>query len=229
MTSAYDLVIFDCDGVLVDSEMLSARVLMSMMASAGMPITFEDFRLDFLGRSFANAAERARQRFNKPLPADFQEAYRGRLLAEISDHLRPMTGVETVLSSLQLPYCLATSSSPQRLEASLRTTGLAAYFDGRCTTASEVKMGKPAPDIFLLAAQKQGVSPDKCVVIEDSEMGVRAAQAASMEVWHFAGGAHLKTGYALPNDVQINRVIADMGELLLQFQNLGVCKARAGV
>jgi HAD superfamily hydrolase (TIGR01509 family) len=221
----FDLIIFDCDGVLVDSEMLSAGVLMGMMEEEGLPITVEAFRSDFLGRSFASAAERASKRFNKALPDDFQQRYRSRLLARMSESLKPMEGVQDVLSTLQLPYCLATSSSPQRLQLSLSVTGLNHSFDGLCTTASEVENGKPAPDVFLLAAERMGVAPSRCLVLEDSEMGVRAARAAGMQVWHFAGGAHVKAGYALPPDVTVNRVIVSMGELLSVFRASGICAA----
>ena len=105
-------VIFDCDGVLVDSEMLSAGVLMEMMAEIELPITPEIFRSDFLGRSFAAAALRAEQRFGRPLPADFQTNYRSRLLRRMAADLQPMTGVRALLQRMQAPFCLATSSSP---------------------------------------------------------------------------------------------------------------------
>lgn len=219
----FDLVIFDCDGVLVDSEMLSAKVLMGMMEEAGLPITVDTFRTDFLGRSFASAAEQAGKRFGRALPIDFQERYRSRLLAEMKLHLQAMDGVEAVLADLLLPCCLATSSSPQRLELSLSVSGLTHYFAGRCTTASEVKNGKPAPDVFLLAAERMGVPPQRCVVLEDSEMGVRAARAAGMTVWHFAGGAHIRAGYILPQDVNVDRVIPDMATLHQVFAASGIC------
>ena len=222
-TRNFDLVIFDCDGVLVDSEMLSAKVLMGMMEEEGLPITVEIFRTDFLGRSFANAAERAGKRFGRPLPPDFQERYRSRLLAEMARSLQAMSGVQDVLANMRLPFCLATSSSPQRLALSLSVSGLERYFHGLCTTASEVKNGKPAPDVFLLAAERMGVLPQRCLVLEDSEMGVRAAHAADMHVWHFAGGAHIKAGYELPADIAVDSVIPDMATLRQQFVASGVC------
>lgn len=213
VNSKQHLIIFDCDGVLVDSEMLSASVLMGMMAEVGLPITPEIFRRDFLGRSFASAAKRTEERFGRPMPDDFQLQYRERLLARMSEELQPMGGVRALLDKLRNPYCLATSSSPPRLELSLRVTGLAPYFQGRAFTASEVKNGKPAPDLCLYAAAKMGVAPEACLVIEDSEMGVRAARAAGMKVWHFTGGAHVKQGYRLPGDLLPDRVVADMAEL----------------
>jgi HAD superfamily hydrolase (TIGR01509 family) len=218
----FDLVIFDCDGVLVDSEMLSANVLMGMMAEEDLPITVEMFRTDFLGRSFANASEQAAKRFGRPLPDDFQERYRSRLLAEMSQSLQAMDGVQHVLRGLQVPFCLATSSSPQRLALSLSVSGLAVHFEGLCTTASEVAHGKPAPDVFLLASKRMQVPASRCLVVEDSEMGVRAARAAGMAVWHFAGGAHIRSGYALPADVPVDRVVANMAELAEAFGATGL-------
>lgn len=216
-------VIFDCDGVLVDSEGLSASVLMGMMAEIGLPITDEIFRKDFLGRSFANAAARVLERFGRPMPDDFQMRYRDRLLRRMRQDLLPMAGVVDVLASMSVPYCLATSSSPQRLAMSLAVTGLQSYFEGRCSTASEVENGKPAPDLFLLAARRMEARPGDCLVIEDSEMGVRAAQAAGMPVWHFRGGVHVKLGYDLPDGLAADRQVADMSELHRIFVAAGIC------
>lgn len=220
-------VIFDCDGVLVDSEMLSAGVLMGMMAEIGLPITDEIFRADFLGRSFASAAARAEIRFGRAMPEDFQLRYRDRLLARMREALTPMPGVFAVLDALAAPYWLATSSSPQRLAVSLEVTGLAPYFKGRCSTASEVARGKPEPDLFLYAARKLAVAPEQCLVLEDSEMGLQAARAAGMTVWHFAGGSHIRRGDVLPDNAKPDRVIADMTELRSAFAELGLCQNAA--
>lgn len=216
------LVIFDCDGVLVDSEMLSAGVLMGMMTEEGYPLTEDAFRADFLGRSFAAAALRARERFGRPLPEDFESRYRDRLFATLEAELKPMAGVAQVLEALRVPFCLATSSSPRRLALSLGASGLAHFFEGRCFTASEVQKGKPAPDLFLHAAANMGVVPERCLVIEDSELGVRAGLAAGMEVWHFTGGCHMQAGYRLPDTVTPHRVVAGMAELGAGFRDLGL-------
>lgn len=218
-----DLVVFDCDGVLVDSEMLSAAVLMQMMAEEQLPITPEVFRSDFLGRNFASAARKTEERFGRPLPHDFQLRYRDRLLERIRLELKPMAGIAAVLKALKANYCLATSSSPPRLALSLSVTGLACYFEGRAFTASDVKNGKPAPDLCLHAARMMNADPTACLVIEDSEIGIRAAQAAGMRVWHFAGGAHIRAGYKLPQAVTPERTIADAGDLLRGLRELGLC------
>ena len=220
--AAPELVIFDCDGVLVDSEMLSAGMLMAMMTEEGFPLSEEAFRADFLGRSFAAAALRARERFGRPLPEDFENRYRDRLFAKLEAELKPMDGVAEVLAALRVPFCLATSSSPRRLALSLHAAGLAHFFEGRCFTASEVQKGKPAPDLFLLAAARMGVVPAQCLVIEDSELGVRAGLAAGMEVWHFAGGCHVRAGYGLPDGIRTARAVPGMRELGQAFRELGL-------
>lgn len=216
------LVIFDCDGVLVDSEMLSAGVLMGMMTEEGFPLTEEAFRSDFLGRSFAAAALRAKERFGRALPQDFEGRYRDRLFARLEAELKPMEGVSEVLAGLRVPFCLATSSSPRRLALSLRASGLTSFFEDRCFTASEVQKGKPAPDLFLHAAARMGVAPAHCLVIEDSELGVRAGLAAGMAVWHFAGGCHVRAGYRLPEEVRPERVFEAMPALGHAFRELGL-------
>jgi beta-phosphoglucomutase-like phosphatase (HAD superfamily) len=121
-----------------------------------------------------------------------------------------------------VPFCLATSSSPQRLAVTLSATGLAGHFEGRCFTASEVARGKPAPDLFLHAARGMGVDPRTCLVIEDSELGVRAALAAGMAVCHFAGGAHVRAGYRLPPELRPDHVAGSMGELASIFRKFGL-------
>lgn len=213
----FALVIFDCDGVLVDSEMLSASVLTAMLAEEGFAISPEIFRSDFLGRSFASASARARDRFGRPLPEDFEPRYRLRLKDRMREALQPMPGVRDMLAAIRdasIPFCLATSSSPQRLAVSLEVTGLTDHFAGCSFTATEVKAGKPAPDLFLHAAARMGAEPRGCLVIEDSEMGVRAGLSAGMTVWHFRGGAHIKAGYELPEDVTPHGSVNDMTSLL---------------
>ncbi len=217
------LVIFDCDGVLVDSEMMSAGVLMGMMEEIGLPITSEIFRSDFLGRSFGSAALRVAERFGRPMPDDFQLKYRDRLLARMRATLKPMAGVEKVLRHMSVPYCLATGSSPQRLKVSLQETDLEHFFLSRAYTASEVKHGKPAPDLLLHAAKTMSADPAHCLVIEDSVMGIEAARNAGMEVWHFAGGAHFKDGYSLPVDARPQRALDSMDALHEAFVSIGVC------
>jgi HAD superfamily hydrolase (TIGR01509 family) len=216
-------IIFDCDGVLVDSEMLSAGVLMQLMAEIGLPITEDIFRRDFLGRSFASASARVADRFGRGMPVDFQATYRARLLHKMRAELKPMPGVERVLNLIKVPYWLATGSSPARLAVSLETTGLENWFKGKSSTASEVMNGKPSPDLFHHAAAKLKTGERNCLVIEDSEMGILAAQAAGMAVWHFTGGSHFAGGYRLSPHVSADRTVASMDELATAFTERGLC------
>lgn len=216
-------VIFDCDGVLVDSEMLSAGVLKEMMAEHDMPLSVAMFRDLFLGRSFANGKARVKTVLNFDLPDDFENQYRERLFVELTQKLRAMPGIEDILSSLRVPYCVATGSSPRRLELSLDVTGLSKYFNGNRFTSSEVTHGKPAPDLCYYAAEKMNMRHQNCLVIEDSEMGILAAKAAGMEVWHFAGGAHIKAGYHLPENLTVAKAFVDMPSLRSALIDIRLC------
>lgn len=189
--ASIDLVIFDCDGVLIDSEIISAQMLIAELATLGVRIDLDYVAQHFLGRSYPTVMAQIRTDFALALPPSFEAVYRARLLAEFERSLTVMPHVQSVLERMTLPYCIATSSSPGRVEHSLRLTGLWPLCDGRVFTASEVARGKPAPDLFLHAAGRMGADPARCLVIEDSLTGIRAAHAAGMAVWRFAGGSHL--------------------------------------
>ncbi len=220
---AFALVIFDCDGVLVDSEVLSARVLKQMLAEIDIPITDDIFRSDFLGRSFASASAKLKARTGRDLPENFAPGYFVRLNALFATELKPMPGVERVLKALKVQHCVASGSIPPRLDFSLKVCGLDTHFGTHVYSAAVVKNAKPAPDLFLHAAAAHGVPPGRCLVLEDSEMGVRAAHAAGMPVWHFAGGSHVKAGPVLPTGLHVDRVVQDMAELLQLFREAGLC------
>lgn len=189
---SFDLIIFDCDGVLIDSEVISARMLIAELAGYGVDIDMAFVTRQFLGRSYPTVLREVRETFGVTLPDRFEADYRARLLDAFRADLQVMPGVQAALSALTLPYCLATSSSPERLRISLALAGLAQAFAGRCFTASEVARGKPAPDLFLHAASTMGAAPARCLVIEDSLTGIRAGLAAGMQVWRFTGGSHLR-------------------------------------
>ena len=174
-----ELVIFDCDGVLIDSEVISANMLIAELKGYGVEMDMAFVSRHFLGRSYPAVLKEVREQFGVQLPDQFEADYRRRLLA---------TGV---IARLGLPYALATSSSPERVTQSLRLTGLDALFGRNVYTASMVTRGKPAPDLFLHVAQQMGVDPARCLVLEDSLNGLRAGLAAGMEVWRFIGGTHL--------------------------------------
>jgi len=195
-----DLVIFDCDGVLIDSEIISARMLIEELAGLGVVIDLPYVARHFLGRSYPTVMETIRREFGLDLPPGFEDQYRDRLLEGFRKDLKVMPGVVAVLEALAVPYCVATSSSPRRAAMSLALTGLDRLVGDRLFTASEVQHGKPAPDLFLLAAHKMGVAPDRALVIEDSLTGLRAALAAGMQVWRFTGGSHFRAVGGAPEE-----------------------------
>lgn len=186
-----ELVIFDCDGVLIDSEIISAQMLVTELAGLGVQIDLAYVARHFLGRSYPTVMATIRREFGLDLPPEFEDQYRSRLMAAFAKGLTIMPDVRDVLDTLALPYCVATSSSPMRAQKSLQMVGLGALTGDKLFTATMVTNGKPAPDLFLLCAQRFGVAPDRCLVIEDSLNGVRAAKAAGMPVWRFLGGSHL--------------------------------------
>ncbi|RYG91121.1 HAD family hydrolase [Loktanella sp. IMCC34160] len=186
-----DLIIFDCDGVLIDSEVLSADAIIEELAKVGIEIDRDYVRENFLGRSWPTVAATIRREHAVPLPEDFEQRYRNILLERFTTDLRPTEGVSDMLSSLDIPFCVATSSSPTRVQRSLTMTGLSGFFEGRVFTASQVERGKPAPDLFLLAAKTLGADPARTLVIEDSLPGLQAAQAAGMRMLAYCGGAHM--------------------------------------
>ena len=187
------LVIFDCDGVLVDSETLSGEILIEALAEIGAVVDLAHVRRHFIGRSFPAVAASLRAG-GRAVPEGFEETYRDRVLAAFETRLRPTPGIEDLLARLAVPACVATSSSPVRLARTLALSGLAAAFGARAFTASEVSRGKPAPDLFLHAARRMRAAPADCLVIEDSAPGLEAAAAAGMRSVHYAGGSHHGSG-----------------------------------
>lgn len=186
-----DLIIFDCDGVIADSEVLSAEVLIGQLAQLDITVTMQDVRRDFLGRSFPTVAATIRDRFARTLPADFEAIYRARLSERFGTELVPTPGLVAMLQALDRPACIATSSSPPRVARTLQVLGLSDRFGPHVFTASQVARGKPAPDLFLFAAAQMACAPCHALVIEDSGPGLEAARGAGMRVLHYRGGLHL--------------------------------------
>ncbi|MES2916604.1 MAG: HAD family hydrolase [Pseudomonadota bacterium] len=189
--SEFDLVIFDCDGVLIDSEIISARMLVAELSRLGLAIDLPYVERNFLGRSYPVVMETIRREFGLDLPPDFEALYREALLAAFRQELKVVPHVREVLTQIGVPFCVATSSSPRRVEISLGLVGLTSLVGDRVYTSTLVAKGKPAPDLFLLAADRMGASPERTLVIEDSLTGIRAGIAAGMTVWRFVGGSHL--------------------------------------
>ncbi|MDQ1009165.1 HAD superfamily hydrolase (TIGR01509 family) [Streptomyces sp. V4I23] len=185
----YDLVIFDNDGVLVDSEPLSNTILAGYLTELGHPTSYEDSLRDFMGAAVHRVHDLVRERTGQALPADFDETLHARVFAAFERELAAVDGVTDVLEKLTadgVPYCVASSGSHERIRVGQRTTGLDRWFtDGIVFSAQDVGRGKPAPDLFLHAAARMGVTPERCVVVEDSRLGVQAALAAGMDVYGF--------------------------------------------
>jgi HAD superfamily hydrolase (TIGR01509 family) len=181
------LVIFDCDGVLVDSEGLASELEVELFAEIGMPMTATEIAERFLGRSpaFVNAA--IAEHLGGSLPAGWERYWEGRYQAALTERLRPIPGVAEALERITLPVCVASSSGPQSIAFKLSLCGLADRFGDRIFSATQVRHGKPAPDLFLLAADRLNADPARCAVIEDSPVGVQAGRAAGMRTFAYAG------------------------------------------
>jgi HAD superfamily hydrolase (TIGR01509 family) len=178
-------VIFDCDGVLVDTEVVSNTVLAGLLTQAGLPTTLEGCMRDFRGRSIASCLAIAERRFGGPLPFDVAARYYDEVQAVFARALEPVPGVIDALDRIALPSCVASSGPHHKMAVTLRTTGLWERFDGRIFSATEVPHGKPAPDLFLHAAARMGFDPASTAVVEDSVPGVEAAVAAGMRALAF--------------------------------------------
>jgi len=183
------LLIFDCDGVLVDSEVLSCRIDAEFLTEIGIPYTTDEIARQFLGVSLKTIISRIEAERDCRLPDDFSERLNSILFARFETDLKPIEGVREAILSLPYPRCVASSSVPERIALSLRVTGLSDLFDD-IFSSTQVPRGKPAPDLFLHAASSMKARPEDCVVIEDSVAGVQAALAAGMRVIGFAGGGH---------------------------------------
>jgi len=181
-----ELVIFDCDGVLVDSELLSNRVLAQTLAEVGLPMSLEETIATFMGHSMSACIAIIEERTSRPIPPNFVSDFRDRTFEVFRRELRPVPGIESVLATIDLPYCVASSGPPEKIHLTLGITGLLPRFAGRIFSAVEVERGKPHPDLFLHAAYEMGVAPTACVVVEDSIRGVQAAVAAGMRVFGYA-------------------------------------------
>jgi HAD superfamily hydrolase (TIGR01509 family) len=190
------LLIFDCDGVLVDSEHLACAALAEVMTTLGHSMTADEAMLAFAGRSLKDVLARAERLLSRPIPKDLGEQAAVQLMARFRRELQAVAGVKEAIAALPYRRCVASSSDPGRLTLSLDVTGLSALFGNNVFSAVEVANGKPAPDLFLLAARRLGEDPSSCIVIEDSVLGVEAAGAAGMAAIGFAGASHANQGLA---------------------------------
>lgn len=188
------LVIFDCDGVLVDSEPISIAVLREVIAGAGHDIDEATAYRLFLGRSMTTISETLASDFGLGFTADHLAEIRRQLFERFRAELRAVEGIRDAILALPNPRCVASSSKPERIRYSLELTGLLDLLEPNIYSATMVKRGKPAPDLFLHAAREMGAEPGACIVVEDSPAGIQAARAAGMRVLAFAGGSHAVAG-----------------------------------
>ncbi|HXE24209.1 MAG TPA: HAD-IA family hydrolase, partial [Roseiarcus sp.] len=184
------VVIFDCDGVLVDSEPIALAVIRRRLGEAGLSLTDEETRARFLGRRFDAVTRWAESESGAPLPQAFADDVSREILARFARELKGVEGVRQAVGALRARVCVASSSAPERLSLALQATGYEALFAPNIFSGAEVAHGKPNPDLFLFAARAMGAEPRDCLVIEDSVAGVAAARAADMTVFGFVGASH---------------------------------------
>ena len=183
----FDLVIFDCDGVVVDSEKISHDVFGAFVRSLGVHLSEAQMHENFLGRRLAECVAIVEKLGGTPAPPGALERYTAERDRVLREQVQPVAGIREVLEALTIPYCIASSGGHDKMRVTLGATKLMPFFDGRLFSATEVPNGKPAPDVFLYAAQRMGADPTRTAVIEDSVNGVLAGCAAGMTVFGFAG------------------------------------------
>jgi HAD superfamily hydrolase (TIGR01509 family) len=191
-----DIVIFDCDGVLVDSELIFARVLAECLSGLDFPVTLDEAIALGFGRNRLTLAAAIEARYGRGLPHVFFDTFAARSAAAFERDLLPMPGIEELLAALPLPRCVASNGRLDRVRQRLAMTRLLPFFDPHVFSASQVAHGKPAPDLFLFAAERLGARPTGCTVVEDSIAGVEAAVAAEMPVVGYCGGSHCPRDHA---------------------------------
>jgi HAD superfamily hydrolase (TIGR01509 family) len=215
-------IIFDFDGVIADSEVLSNTVLAEIVTELGVPTTVEDAYRDYMGKRFHEVIAMIEKAVGRALPQSFSEQYQGRTLERFRQELAPIAGVrEFITKFVDLSRCIASSSSPDRLAVCLEVLEMTKFFEGRVFSASKVARGKPHPDIFLHAAAEIGVSPLDCIIIEDSASGVIAGRAAGSTVIGLLAAGHIREGHAstlkdagahhlAANYVEVEQIVGDL-------------------
>jgi HAD superfamily hydrolase (TIGR01509 family) len=208
------LVIFDCDGVLIDSEVIFGRVLGECLIAGGFQISIAEAMMLGIGKNRLTLTADVESRFGRSLPERFFETMRARVDIAFERELRAIPGIEELLAALQAPRCVASNSHIDRVRQALSVTRLLPLFEPHVFSASQVAQGKPAPDLFLFAARRFDARPEECVVVEDSTTGVEAAIAAGMPVVGFCGGSHCADDHGdRLAAAGCSRVFAHMAEL----------------
>lgn len=184
---SYELVIFDCDGVLVDSETITNAVIISMLKPYGIVLNRSGYIQRYVGMTLEACTRKINDEFNVVLPDDFISIYHQRSLKALELNLVEIDGVRSLIEGLKIPFCVASNSHETKVKMMLEKTGLIKYFTGKIYSASQVANPKPAPDVYLMAATKNGIAPENCLVIEDTPTGVTAGKAAGMIVLGYVG------------------------------------------
>jgi len=208
------LIIFDCDGVLVDSEIIANRVLAAHLSRHGYPLTTAECIAKFVGRTIPGVIKMVAED-GVELPDDFEATLRAKDSEAFARDLKPTPGMQAALERLHgIPRCVASSGSPEKIRRNLKTTGLIGYLDPYLFSALDVKHPKPAPDLFLMAAERMSARAEDCIVIEDTPLGIEGAKRAGMRALGYIGGAH-----RVPSDEKVLRkagadfIFSDMAQL----------------
>ena len=219
LSSKHRGIIFDFDGVLADSEVLSNTVIADVVTELGVPTTVDDAYRTFMGKRLVEVIETIEAVTGRKLPPDFTDAYQLRTFDAFRAHLKSVDGAREFLEKFlgiwrDVPRCIASSSSPERLALSLEVLDMTSLFEGRVFSASDVARGKPHPDIFLHAAEQLGIDPRDCIVIEDSVGGVTAGRAAGATVIGLTAASHIQPGHdARLRQAGAGHVVASFAEL----------------
>jgi len=203
------IVIFDCDGVLVDSEPISCRIMAEALTDEGLPYTTEECMRDYMGRAWDDSLEIIESKLGRA-PADgFTERFREHRDAALREEVEPIPSVREAIEAIEAEYCVASSGTHEKIRLTLGKTGLLPLFEGAIFSATEVERGKPAPDLFLHAAETMGHGPERCAVVEDTPVGIAAARAAGMTALGYVDNS---TQTAL-EEAGAHRTFSDMREL----------------
>ncbi len=216
--SIFDLVIFDCDGVLIDSEPIANRVFAERLRTVGFTITPEEVMRTFVGRSRDTCIAMAGALRGEALPAGFAAAWDAALHAALVREVKPVAGIPGLLRTLELPCCVASNGEPGHMRVGLTAAGLMPFVEGRLFSAAEVASPKPAPDVYLHAARSMGAIPTRCAVVEDTPTGVKAGIAAGMTVFGYAGSPQTDAGALRAHGAVVFTAMSRLAELLSEFR-----------
>lgn len=210
--SKYKCIIFDCDGVLIDSESISIGVLVDMANHLGANMNFKESLIRFKGKALNFCMDFIAKRIDQPLPIHFEQDYRINSFEAFRKHIQPITGIKDVVEQLTVPFCVASSGPENKIRLNLEITGLLPFFEGHIFSCYAIQKWKPEPDIFLWAADTMGFKPSECLVIEDSVSGVKAAKAGGFDVFGYT-----EHDYDHELKTVATKTFSRMGDLLRMF------------